>query len=937
MKNKKIAAVLAGAFFAGALNMPCTLAADAKNEKYPSFYEDFESYNVGDVPSYISKDAAFTAKVISNNGNKVLEIKYDRSANYANFNINLGSTFSKGMYNYSYKAKIVNSNQGDWYFPFMTLQTSSGEIFTSKIAQYGWQLMNASWMNFGTMKQFLDNDGYYNINRRIDLDNGKHYVQQNTSGAWSEQGLSKTAFSTINIRGIYGSNDGFTATQAKINDEENKDYAVIYIDDIVIEPDVLKMTDKNVSDKEDFSVSKNPEFTFNENIKAIDKTKIEIKETKNVWENNTLKNITETISTEKFDAVANGAKLTVSFANGLDYAAKYELTFKEGAITPTSKMATVYDTVAFNTESISEDLKEIKDGEIYTADLTTKKYTLNLTLQENLKAYISKDNGEYAEFQSPQDLDEGKYALVTVAEKDQKQEVKKYAFEVIIAKAPYAEDVKIEGEMYVGNTINGKYVFKDDNITDKEAVTEFRWKRLNKETGKYEYIKSGDELYTEQSYTLTEEDIGTSLKFAVIPVSNNEPNQKEEFESESYQGPAKPTAENVVLNKKEDGTFELTFEYKDINGFAAGEHIYAWYRAKDNNSEKQKIDGADKNTYTLTEDDVDCYIFASVIPKKIKQPSAGEEYFAKEAMTGYFRPTAKNILLTGKAVVGNVIGVNYVFSDLNDDIEGETEITWYVAGKEISEKGRSLELTSSMEGKEVYCEIIPVSTQYPYKGESVKSETVKISKKSGGGSISVSGGGGSSYVPSVPENKDDINSENKQEVFGDISGHWAEENIKNAYSKGIINGVSEKEFAPNQIITRAEIAAIIVRCLNITADAGASYADVSENDWFYDAVAAVSEKGCMSGFGGYFRPNDNLKREEFAAIAARLSSAEPQDKSLNFNDSEEISEWAREDVEKAVNAGIMQGRENNNFAPKENVTRAEAVTVMLRILENAEV
>lgn len=952
MKNKKIAAVLAGAVFAGALNMPCAYAADEKSAKYPSFYEDFESYNIGDTPSYISKDNAFTAKVIGDGENKVLEIKYDRSANYANFNMNLGDTFSKGMYNYSYKAKVVNSNQGDWYFPFMTLQTSSGEIFTSKIAQYGWQLMNAAWMNFDTMKQFVDSNGYYNINRRIDLDNAKHYVQQNTSGAWVEQALSKTAFSTINIRGIYGSGDGFTAAQAKINDEANKDYAVIYIDDIVIEPDTLKITGKNVSATEKLLVSNALELTFNEAVKAVDKSKLTITEKRSVFENNTVKENVKTLSAEEFSVSTSGTKLSIGLSGGWNYGAKYEVTIGEGALTPTSKLEDAYGVISFETESITGGVTGVSDGEIYTADLSTGKYTLNLAVPSNFsgKLYLSKDSGDFSAVEPSAQLDEGEYTLAVVASKGEKTEVKTYKFEVIIAKAPYAEDIKIEGEMYVGNTISGKYTFKDDNAADKEdkAKTEFRWLRKNTETGKYEYITDGEEVYKKQSYTLTEADIDTELKFAVIPVSDHEPNPKTEFESEGYASPARPSAEDVSLKQKEDGTLEISFTYKDINGFAPGEHVYGWYRAADLNegTARTKIDGADKSTYTLTEDDVDCYIFASVTPKKTKAPTDGAEYFAAEAIAGYFRPTAKNIMLTGKTSAGNVVGVNYVFSDPNDDIEGESEFTWYVGGAVMGHE-RSLTLTSDMAGKELYCEITPVSTKYPERGAAVRSDTVTVGKKSssgGGGGGGASVGGGIISTPSTPDdsNKNDAptpdNTPENNAVFSDIGGHWAKEDIEKAYSMGMINGVDENSFLPDKTVTRAEFAAIIARSLELSSTVGEEYSDVFEDDWFYEAVSAVSGNGYMTGFGGSFRPKSSLTREELAQLAARiLPETEQSGAELDFADSADISPWACEAVKKAVAAGIMQGRGNNNFAPNEAVTRAEAVTVMLRILADAEV
>lgn len=197
------------------------------------FTENFEGYSVGDKPYFISAEAVFADSCVKEeNGNKVLAVKYDRSANYANFNINLGNTFESGAYNYGFKAKVVNANQGDWYYPMMTLTTNGvgEEVFESKTTYLGWQLFDYAWMSFDDMAPFKDSNGYYNVDRILNLDTGKYLVQKGKKGNFAEYSLKKTKFSKMNIRGIYGSGDGFK--EAVTGDAENKDYAVIYLDDI---------------------------------------------------------------------------------------------------------------------------------------------------------------------------------------------------------------------------------------------------------------------------------------------------------------------------------------------------------------------------------------------------------------------------------------------------------------------------------------------------------------------------------------------------------------------------------------------------------------------------------------------------------------------------------------------------------------------------------
>lgn len=955
VKKRKIARILSAVILGNLISVsPYALAEETE---IPSFYEDFEGYEIGEIPSYITIDASAHAGsgiIDDGTGNKVFMLKYNRNASYKNMYMNLGETYNTGRYNYSYRFKIVNSDGGDWYDSFMTLNDGTNNIMTRKITK-GTQFFNNTANTYDDIEKYKDSNGYYNITSTLDLDNLKHYLPVKDPYGRTSDSLSAGTFKRIRIRSNHDFSSGIAAVT---NDPENADFGVIYIDDIEIELDRLAITDMNPSEGDKVSILQDVNVTFDEDIKSVDKAKVEITEKLNVWEEGKIKEITNILSEEEYNLTYSGKMITISFPDKLEYAAEYGVKINKGAVTPTSKMSVGYDAIKFTTEEILDGDIGISDGEFYTADIETEKYTLNLTMPQNTEysLYLSMDGGEsFSDFTAPAELEAGKYDLVVVAIKNGKTQAKLYNFEVINAVAPYAEDIGIEGDMIVGNTLTGKYTFRDDNTNDTEVTegensTAFRWKRLDKETGEYVYIKDGEDYYNKKTYTLTEKDIDTSLRFVVIPVSSNEPNPMTEFESEEISGPHKPIAENVVMKELEDGTLEITFQYKDVNAFPEGEHIYSWYRAKGNdiNSEKTKIEGANNSTYKLTDEDVNCYIFASVTPKKTVAPEIGEEAFATTSKMAAFAPEARNVMLTGKALVGSPIGVNFEFYDLNDDIEGSTEFEWYVNG-EVSGKERSLQLTSQMNGKEVYCVVTPVSAEYPYKGEPVTSETVKVTKKSGGGSVSVSGGGspGGGFIPVIPGNNNTTNTNKNEETnnptdnavgFSDISGHWAKENINKASKLGYVKGVSESEFAPDKNITRAEIAAIFVRCLKLEATKNAEYSDVSENEWYHKNVSAITEAGYMAGFNGSFRPNDNITREELSSIAMRiLSEIEAEGGFEEFADNSEISDWAKKDIEKAVRMGIMLGRENNIFAPRANVTRAEAVTVVLRILESLEV
>ncbi|MGB9661075.1 MAG: S-layer homology domain-containing protein [Moorellaceae bacterium] len=178
-------------------------------------------------------------------------------------------------------------------------------------------------------------------------------------------------------------------------------------------------------------------------------------------------------------------------------------------------------------------------------------------------------------------------------------------------------------------------------------------------------------------------------------------------------------------------------------------------------------------------------------------------------------------------------------------------------------------------------------------------------------------------------------------TFADIQGHWAQEEIEQMADMGIAGGVSSDSFAPDSNVTRAQFVALLIRSLGIeeTLPAEASFKDVNPNSWYYGAVEAAQAEGLVSGYtDGTFRPEQNITREEIAAMVVRAMAKSgvyitADDTALAaFADKDAISSWAREAVAQAVKAGIARGRADDCFAPKENATRAEAAVMLKRML-----
>ena len=180
---------------------------------------------------------------------------------------------------------------------------------------------------------------------------------------------------------------------------------------------------------------------------------------------------------------------------------------------------------------------------------------------------------------------------------------------------------------------------------------------------------------------------------------------------------------------------------------------------------------------------------------------------------------------------------------------------------------------------------------------------------------------------------------NKPSVnFKDISGHWAEKEIRELAQAGIINGRSETQYAPEENVSRAEFAALIRRALKINPQLyKGGFSDVSEGDWYANEIQAIADAGIMSGdTNGAFRPNDTITREEMAKVIVNAYKVMTGADNIigadvSFNDSQSISEWAQDYVKQAVSLNLMNGMGDGIFVPQGYATRAQSAVVIYRI------
>ncbi len=204
--------------------------------------------------------------------------------------------------------------------------------------------------------------------------------------------------------------------------------------------------------------------------------------------------------------------------------------------------------------------------------------------------------------------------------------------------------------------------------------------------------------------------------------------------------------------------------------------------------------------------------------------------------------------------------------------------------------------------------------------------------------------------------------------FVDIGGHWAETTIKNLAGKGVVKGVSSTRFNPDGNVTRAEFLKMMMEVTKIPT---ATYRygqclDASGGDWFAPYLQSALDRGLIpqdmiAGYGvkiiksedgstravyeGAFNGNISISREEMAYLTqeifqytrnARTMSTLKVADGMEFSDSALISSWAYDTVALACAQGFITGMGDNRFEPKQTATRAQAVTIVSRVLEAAE-
>lgn len=404
---------------------------------------------------------------------------------------------------------------------------------------------------------------------------------------------------------------------------------------------------------------------------------------------------------------------------------------------------------------------------------------------------------------------------------------------------------------------------------------------------------------------------------------------------------AKPTAINVKI----DGvltTGELLtgkYEYFHVNSIPQSTVSFAWYISDSIDGVYKPITGKTSENLKITDEYVLKYLKFGVVTSTSSQ--TGDPVFSAPVKI-LSKPSVSEVKISGTVKAGETVSASYRYYHPENAEMDKVLIRWLrKSGNSEIEIGTGASYEISVpSGTYIAVEVTPYSKVFPETGDSVKSGWTEVK----GGVISTgspSGGGGSSVSVSDQSKKEtEIPVQtDKPSNYNDLSEeHWAAESIRVLTEKGIVTGTGNGNFEPERTVNRAEFITMIVRALGLQGVSEGSMSDVNMNDWYYQSVNSAIKAGLVSGYDGKFRPLDSITREEMSVILAnalkyRGMVFDVAEETTKFTDADSISIWAADSIKNMVQIGILNGFDDNSFRAKEATTRAQASTVILRLIE----
>ena len=178
--------------------------------------------------------------------------------------------------------------------------------------------------------------------------------------------------------------------------------------------------------------------------------------------------------------------------------------------------------------------------------------------------------------------------------------------------------------------------------------------------------------------------------------------------------------------------------------------------------------------------------------------------------------------------------------------------------------------------------------------------------------------------------------------FTDTKNHWAADAINFVVTENLFTGTTEKTFEPETAMNRAMLVTVLWRLDGKPAAADSNFTDLVDGAYYEPAVAWAAANGIVKGYTDTrFAPNDKVTREQMAAILCRYAEYKGYDISgkadlSGFVDNSQISAYAVDNLKWANAVGLMNGRTETTLAPRGDSTRAEVATMIQRFINNVK-
>ncbi len=179
--------------------------------------------------------------------------------------------------------------------------------------------------------------------------------------------------------------------------------------------------------------------------------------------------------------------------------------------------------------------------------------------------------------------------------------------------------------------------------------------------------------------------------------------------------------------------------------------------------------------------------------------------------------------------------------------------------------------------------------------------------------------------PVVPPAQD-----SEKTTFTDINEHFSKESVEKLSAKNVISGYPDGSFKPDGKVTRAEFSKIAVLAFDIKSDVYSDFNDISRDAWYAKYVGILAHYGIVTGYEGLFRPDEFITREDAAVIIDRifkLKNINLSNGNKQFEDSQNVSDYAKESVAILANAKIING-DGIRFYPKNLISRGETAVLV---------